>query len=109
MVHWLNISDPYLAEWKYEKLKEQIQEFEAKLDSSQEIAICLTSLGASIKLAVHDISFQNPDMLYFYGKVDGNEAQLIQHISQLNLLLIAVPRPDLTVPRRRIGFISASE
>lgn len=47
----LNISDPYLAEWKYEKLKEQIQEFEAQLDSSQEIAICLTSLGASIKLA----------------------------------------------------------
>lgn len=101
-----DLSDPHMADWKYKKIKEQIKQFEDGLDNDHEIAICLASFGTAIKMAVHDIGFQNPDMLYFYGKVNDQEAQLIQHMSQLNFLLLAVPKPNPAAPPRRIGFTS---
>lgn len=103
------ISDPYLASWKYKKLVEQIREFEAELDQNHEIAIRLASFGTSILMSVEDLGYQNPDMLYFYGKVNGEEAQLIQHTSQLNFLLLAVQKPDPQKPPRRIGFALPTE
>ena len=105
------LEDPYLAGWKYKKIMEQIEEFEKELDDQHEIALQLTSFGTSKLMAVREISYQNPDMLYFVGKVDGQPAQLIQHISQLNFLIIAVEKPDLSAPARRIaiGFRDSSE
>ena len=101
-----DLSDPYLAEWKYKKIMEQIKTFESTLDNNHEIGICLASFGSTIKMAVHEIGYQNPDILYFYGKIDNQDAELIQHISQLNFLLLSVKRPDCSVPPRRIGFIA---
>lgn len=43
-------------------------------------------------------------MLYFYGFVDGQPAQLIQHMSQLNFLITSVEKVDKDKPARRIGF-----
>ena len=43
-------------------------------------------------------------MLYFYGFVNGKDAQLIQHVSQLNFLITSVEREDKTKPARRIGI-----
>ena len=85
---------------------EQIQEFENNLDDNTEVAIQLSAFGKSVVMAVHEISFQNPDLLYFYGVVDNQPAQLIQHISQLNFLLIAVKKPDSSNKARRlaVGF-----
>ena len=85
-----DLSDPHMADWKYKKIKEQIKQFEDGLDNDHEIAICLASFGTAIKMAVHDIGFQNPDM----------------HTSQLNFLLLAVPKPNPAAPPRRIGFTS---
>lgn len=103
------VSDPHLASWKYKKLVEQIREFEANLDQNHEVAIRLASFGTSILMSVEDFGYQNPDVLYFYGKVNGEEAQLIQHTSQLNFLLLAVQKPDPQKPPRRIGFALPNE
>ena len=54
-----------------------------------DVCVKVASLGTTILMFVNEIGFQNPDLLYFYGTVDGNEAQLIQHITQLSFLLIA--------------------
>ena len=94
------------AEWKYEKILEQIHNFEASLDEDHEIALRLASLGTSITMIVTDISYQNPDILYFYGLVNGKKAQLIQHTNQLNFLLTSIEREDKTKPARRIGFVN---
>jgi hypothetical protein len=57
---------------------------------------------------VTEIGFQNPNLLYFYGFYGDSEAQLIQHMSQLNFLLCSVKKePDR--PLRRIGFCSPEE
>ena len=97
------VSDPHLASWKHKKLVEQIRKFEADLDQNHEIAIRLASFGTSILMAVEDVGYQNP------GKVNGEEAQLIQHTSQLNFLLLAVQKPDPQKPPRRIGFALPTE
>ena len=53
--------------------------------------------------------YQNPDILYFYGLVNGKKSQLIQHASQLNFLLTSVEREDKTKPARRIGFANPND
>ena len=95
----------YIAE---KGCKEQIAEFESELDSEHEILLMLASFGTSIAMSVDDIGYQNPDLLYFYGHVNGKPAQFIQNINQLNFLITAVERSDKSKPARRIGFTSGS-
>lgn len=95
-----------MAVWKYEKIMEQIHDFEETLDTEHEIALYLASFGSSITMIVTDISYQNPDLLYFHGFVNGKNAQLIQHMNQLNFLLTSVEREDKSKPARRIGFVT---
>lgn len=84
------IRDYHLADWKYEKIMEEISDFEKTLDEDYEIALKLASFGSSVTMAVTSIGYQNPDMLYFYGYVNGKNAQLIQHVSQLNFLITSM-------------------
>lgn len=98
------IRNYHLADWKYEKIMEEIRDFENRLDSEHELAVKLASFGSPITMVVTSIGYQNPDMLYFYGFVNGKDAQLIQHISQLSFLLTSVEREDKTKPAHRIGF-----
>lgn len=93
-----------MAEWPYEKIREQIKEFQDELDDDHEVALMLTNFGQSIILNVTDIGFQNPNLIYYYGEVNGNYCQLIQHVSQISFLLMAVRRSDPNKPARRIGF-----
>ena len=106
-VNNLHIRDYSHADWKYEKLVEQLREYESTLDSDHELAACLASFGSMVTMVVTELGYQNPDMLYFYGYVNGKPAQLIQHVSQLNLLLTSVEREDKTKPARRIGFTAS--
>ena len=96
--------DYNMADWKFEKLIEQIKDFEEGLDDDHEVALKLASFGSAIMMYVVTIGYQNPDMLYFYGFVDGQPAQLIQHMSQLNFLITSVEKIDKDKPARRIGF-----
>lgn len=88
------------ADWQYEKIMEQIRNFEQTLDDNHELAIQLVSFNSSKVMAVHEISYQNPNLLYFYGTIDNAPAQLIQHINQLSFLLLATPKenPDKSPP-----------
>ena len=97
------------ADWKYEKIKEQIEEFQTGLSDDVDVFVALASFGTSMIMQVTDIGYQNPDMLYFYGSINGNETQLIQHTSQLNFVLMAIKKEEPTRPPRRIGFISDEE
>ena len=104
------LADPELmrnynqADYAYEIVMEEIRTFEQSLDDDHEVAIKLTSFGQSITLAVTDIGYANPSTLFFYGFVGDQKATLIQHMSQLNFLLLAVRKADPEKPARRIGF-----
>ena len=102
----VNMRDYSMADWKYEKIKEQIKEFQKELSDDVDVCVALASFGTSMIMQVTDIGYQNPDMLYFYGNINGNKTQLIQHTSQLNFVLMAVKKEDPERPPRRIGFVT---
>ncbi len=105
----LHIRDYTMADWKYEKLVEQIKVFQNDLPDDDDVCVALASFGEMLLMEVESISYQNPDLLYFYGKIKGNAAQLIQHISQLNFVLMAVKKTEPERPARRIGFGNGEE
>lgn len=92
------------ADWQYEKICEEIKEFQDELDDEHEVALMLTNFGQSIVMNVTSLGYQNPCLIYYYGDVNGNHCQLIQHVSQISFLLMAVKRSDPNKPARRIGF-----
>lgn len=92
------------AEWAYERLILYIQTFEEQLDSDHEVAIGLTGSDVGV-LRIEGMGFFDPDILTFYGTDPlGGKAQLIQHVSQLNVTLRAMPKQAKQEPPRRIGF-----
>jgi hypothetical protein len=92
------------AEWMYERLKKYIKEFEAQLDDDHEVGAHLVSFGHELTFHIEDMGFHGPDIITFYGKNDrGEDVQLIQHTSQLSVLLVAM-RKQQAQPRR-IGFL----
>lgn len=99
------LEDPHLAEWMYKRVVEQINEFETTLSENMQAGGSLVSSN-NFTFSIDDVGFWNPDMVIFYGRGKNGEAlRLLQHTSQLNLLLVAVPRTDdLSKPRRKIGF-----
>lgn len=104
-----SIGDYKLADFQYECLMEYISEFENNLDDTQEVALKLACFGQTIILNVTYIGYHNPSLIQFCGYSDGKYCELIQHVSQLNFLLMAVPKSEPEKPARRIGFKSTND
>ena len=99
-----NVEDKSPAQWAYERLILYIQNFEANLDATEEVAMGFTGGEAGV-LQIEGVGFFDPDLVTFYGRdEDGMRTQLIQHVSQLNVMLRAVPKLEPEEPPRRIGF-----
>lgn len=99
----------HLADWMYERIIEKIEDFEKDLPEDMQAGGMLANF-ANMTFSIDDIGYHNPDMIIFYGtQSDGSKVELLQHTSQLNLLLIAVPLSNPQKPRRKIGFVSTEE
>ncbi len=99
----------HFADWQYDKIMKQIQNFEKELDNNHEIALLLASFGTTVLMQVADLGYQNPDLMYFWGYVNGKYTQLIQHVSQLNFLITSIEKEDKSKPPKRIGFTSPAD
>lgn len=93
------------ADYSYEIILAHIEAFEDELDDEHEVAVKLASFGQSVTLSVTNIGYSNPSTLVFDGYVGNQKATLIQHMSQLNFLLVAVPKRDPEKPPHRLGRI----
>jgi hypothetical protein len=92
------------AKWMYSRLVAYIKSFEEGLDKDHEVGATLVSFGQSITFHIENMGYHGPDIISFKGVDDkGQAVQLIQHTSQLSVLLIAVKKQ--TEMPRRIGFI----
>jgi hypothetical protein len=97
------------AEWAYERLILYIQNFEEQLDSDHEVAMGFTGGDAGV-LRIEGMGYFDPDMVTFYGSdADGTKTQLIQHVSQLSVMLRALPKQVPAEAPRRIGFKLAAD
>ncbi len=92
------------ARWAYERVILYIRNFEEQLDNQHEVAMGFAGTEAGV-IRIEGVGYYDPDIVTFYGSdPDGGRTQLIQHVSQLNVLLRAMPKPLSKDPPRRIGF-----
>ena len=92
------------AQWAYERIILYLKNFEENLDNDHEVAICFTGGDADV-LRIEGMGFFDPDIVTFYGSdVTGAKAQMIQNVSQLNVMLRALPKPVEVTEPTRIGF-----
>ena len=97
------------AQWAYERLILYIQNFEDQLDGSHEVAMGFAGGDAGV-LRIEGLGYFDPDIVTFYGRDEtGARNQLVQHVSQLNVMLRAVPKPTEDAPANRIGFRLAED
>ncbi len=98
------VSEKSAAEWAYERLILYIRNFEEQLDNAHEVAMGFTGGEAGV-LRIEGLGYFDPDIVTFYGvDATGARTQFVQHVSQLNVMLRAVPKRVEQEPPRRIGF-----
>jgi hypothetical protein len=97
-----NVKDNYASEF-HERLVRWINDFDASLDDQHEVGARLVSFGQTIIFHLEAIGYWNPSLIVFYGTTDDDDpVELIQHVSQISVLLMKLPRKDPSQPK--IGF-----
>ncbi|WP_083711235.1 DUF6173 family protein [Domibacillus epiphyticus] len=90
----------------YRHLKKRAEEFDKKLDGGQCVGVRLIPAGQSVTFQVTALGYCDPNLIIFGGITEnGLEVQLLQHVSQLNFLLMAMPRANPKEPKIPLGFI----
>ncbi len=103
------IAQKSAAEWAYERIVMYIQKFEETLNADEEVGMGFTG-GDVGTLRIQGMGYFAPDLITFYGQdPGGSKTQLIQHVSQLNVMLVSSPKEDASTAPNRIGFKLAAE
>ena len=94
----------------YKRIIEAINEFEESIKDDEQASV-IVSAFANTPILINEVGFWDPDIIVFYGSMEGvgSNVQVFQHITQLNLCLIASKRPHPEKPRRKIGFSVAPQ
>ena len=87
----------------YETIFRIIKEFEQKVPATH--IPCVNFVVHPFRIVLVKVRYFYPDIFIFYGKslTDGLPVHIVQHIHQLTLSLIAVPKPN-NLERLKIGF-----
>jgi hypothetical protein len=93
----------YDAALIFKHLMQRVEAFQNNLRGSEEIGIQLANFGLAAQLHIRSIGYKNPNLIEFFGvDPNDNEVTLVQHISQLNFMLIALK--SIEEKPYRIGF-----
>lgn len=85
-----SLSQTNPAQWTYLKLVECIYNFEKSLDEDHEIGVRSAS---DVTFYIQDIDYYDPLMISFAGSNgNGEKLQLVQHVSQLSVFLVAMKK-----------------
>lgn len=72
----------------------------------KDVAMSVVQFGQSTTILVDSIGYIGYNIIRFGGlDSSGKPMKLLQHVSQLNFLLMVVPKAEPEVPKRRIGFV----
>ena len=97
------------ARWAYERIIIYLKNFEESLDNAHEAAMGFTGSEAGV-MRIQGMGYYAPDIVTFFGTdQSGARTQQIQHVSQLNVVLRAVPKVLETAEPERIGFRLAED
>ena len=89
----------------FEQIKEQVHLFGKHLEDGEALGIQLLGSGSEARLKIQTIGYATPSIIYFDGETaDGNFARLLQNVSQLSVMLVAVTL-RAGEEKRPIGFV----
>jgi len=96
--------DGGMASGFYERLTKMIAEFESNLDGEHEVGVRLVNFGHEVTFHLSDIGYWNPFLIWFEGETESSDpVKLIQHVHQISVLLMKLPRRP-NKPPKRVGF-----
>lgn len=94
----------------HERLSEWIGNFDKSLDNKHEVGVRLVSFGQTVIFHLRAIGYYNPSLIAFSGETDdGQPVELIQHVSQISILLMKMKRKNPETPKKPIGFQTEGE
>jgi hypothetical protein len=103
-----NIEANYASEF-YDRLQKRITDFDASLDDKHEVGVRLVNFGQTVMFHLESLGYWNPSLISFSGITDnGDPVELIQHVSQISVLLMKMPRRDPERPKCPIGFCATN-
>ena len=89
----------------HKRLSQWIREFDVSLDEAHEVGIRLVSFGQAITFHLHELGYWNPSLIIIKGTMEtGEPVELIQHVSQISILLTKLPRQNPEEPKKPMGF-----
>jgi len=92
------------ARWAYERFIMYIKNFESTLDNEHEVAMGFAGGDMGV-IRIEGMGYFDPDIVTFYGTdPTGTKTQLIQHVTQLSVMLRALPKHIDQPEPNRIGF-----
>jgi hypothetical protein len=100
--------NPNLASEFYKRLLEWIADFDKDLDDEHEVGVRLVTFGQTVVFHLEGMGYCNPSLISFHGHAqNGDPVELIQHVSQISILLTKMKRQDPTQPK--MGFAALME
>lgn len=110
MIDIAELQQNSIAEVVATNLYKIIIDYQNKLSETQDVAMSVVSFNTNTTIIVESIGYIGYNLILFEGMdSSGKPLKLVQHVSQLNFLLMAVPKPDPEIPKRKIGFVCQSE
>lgn len=98
------------AEYVAYNLYREILKYQENLKNTEDVAMKLVQFSSTTTILVKEIGYSGYNLICFYGEdTNGKPLELIQHIQQLNFLLMVVPKIEPEVPKRKIGFVGQVE
>ena len=87
------------------RIEDRIMNFLNNLDPDKEVGIVFINFGHSHTIHLEEVRFSNPSLITFKGKDEvGSPVEVIQHVTQIKIMLKQIPIDDSTKKRRTIGF-----
>lgn len=102
------IKIPSEAEYVAEDILEAVNKYNSRLDEEYEVGVMLASFGQTVTVNITAVGSKGSKLIKFIGYLSeqGTQVELYQHVSQLNFLLISLPRENKEEPKKRIGFFN---
>lgn len=89
----------------YDHLVNWIVDFDLKLDNEHEVGVRLVNFGQTVVFSLEDMRYCDPSLISFIGRTqEGQPVELIQHVNQISILLMKLPRQYPAEPKKPIGF-----
>ncbi|MDS3862466.1 DUF6173 family protein [Thermosynechococcaceae cyanobacterium BACA0444] len=99
-----NAQANYASEF-HKRLVKWINDFDASLDDRYEVGIRLVSFGQVVTFHLKGLGYWDPSLISFSGTTEsGDPVELIQHVSQISILLMKMERREPDKPKQPVGF-----